>query len=201
MNKRLKELRNTLELSQSSFAEKIGIKQTSYSDIETGRRELTERNLNLICREYNVNKDWLRNGNGNMFNVEFNKTNIQIRTLREYLKLTRADFGERIGMSGDSINNLERGRIVIKDFILKLISQEFNVDENWLRTGEGSMFALELDKNTMLVKQILNDVESPFKSLIFDIMKIYNSLDQTSKIVINNFIEQLKNEQKSKKSE
>ncbi len=201
MNKRLKELRNTLELSQSSFAEKIGIKQTSYSDIETGRRELTERNLNLICREYNVNKDWLRNGNGNMFNVEFNKTNIQIRTLREYLKLTRADFGERIGMSGDSINNLERGRVVIKDFILKLISQEFNVDENWLRTGEGSMFALELDKNTMLVKQILNDVESPFKSLIFDIMKIYNSLDQTSKIVINNFIEQLKNEQKSKKSE
>ena len=136
-----------------------------------------------------------------MFNVEFNKTNIQIRTLREYLKLTRADFGERIGMSGDSINNLERGRVVIKDFILKLISQEFNVDENWLRTGEGSMFALELDKNTMLVKQILNDVESPFKSLIFDIMKIYNSLDQTSKIVINNFIEQLKNEQKSKKSE
>lgn len=128
MNKRLKELRNSLGFSQSAFAEKIGIKQTSYSDIETGRRELTERNLNLICKEFNVN-------------------------------------------------------------------------EKWLRTGEGDMFALELDENTMLVEQILNDVESPFKSLIFDIMKIYNSLDQTSKIVINNFIEQLKNEQNNKKSE
>ena len=116
----------------------------------------------------------------------------------DLLKLSRNDFGERLGLSGDSINNLERGRVVIKDFIIKLISQEFNVDENWLRTGEGSMFTLELDENTILVEQILNDVESPFKSLIFDIMKVYNSLDQTSKIVINNFIEQLKNEQNNK---
>lgn len=131
--------------------------------------------------------------------------NERIREVREYLKLSRNDFGERLGMSGDSINNLERGRVVIKDFIIKLISQEFNVDENWLRTGEGSMFALELDEDTVLVEQLLNEYDNPLfseiKSLVFNIMKVYNQLDPKSKQVIDNFIIKLKEEQNNKKSE
>lgn len=131
--------------------------------------------------------------------------NERIREVREYLKLSRNDFGERLGMSGDSINNLERGRVVIKDFIIKLISQEFNVDENWLRTGEGSMFTLELDEDTVLVEQLLNEYDNPLfseiKSLVFNIMKIYNQLDPKSKQVIDDFIIKLKDEQNNKKSE
>lgn len=134
-----------------------------------------------------------------------NNINERIRELREYLKLSRNDFGERLGMSGDSINNLERGRVVIKDFIIKLISQEFNVDENWLRTGEGSMFTLELDEDTVLVEQLLNEYDNPLfseiKSLVFNIMKIYNQLDPKSKQVIDDFIIKLKDEQNNKKSE
>ena len=131
--------------------------------------------------------------------------NERIREIREYLKLSRNDFGERLGMSGDSINNLERGRVVIKDFIIKLISQEFNVDENWLRTGEGSMFTLELDEDTVLVEQLLNEYDNPLfseiKSLVFNIMKVYNQLDPKSKQVIDDFIIKLKEEQNNKKSE
>lgn len=134
-----------------------------------------------------------------------NNINERIRELREYLKLSRNDFGERLGMSGDSINNLERGRVVIKDFIIKLISQEFNVDENWLRTGEGSMFILELDEDTVLVEQLLNEYDNPLfseiKSLVFNIMKVYNQLDPKSKQVIDDFIIKLKEEQNNKKSE
>ena len=128
--------------------------------------------------------------------------NERIRDVREYLKLSRNDFGERLGLSGDSINNLERGRVVIKDFIIKLISQEFNVDENWLRTGEGSMFTLELDEDTMLVEQLLNEYDNPLfseiKSLVFNIMKVYNQLDPKSQQVIDDFIIKLKNEQNNK---
>ncbi len=131
--------------------------------------------------------------------------NERIREVREYLKLSRNDFGERLGLSGDSINNLERGRVVIKDFIIKLISQEFNVDENWLRTGEGSMFTLELDEDTVLVEQLLNEYDNPLfseiKSLVFNIMKVYNQLDPKSKQVIDDFIIKLKEEQNNKKSE
>lgn len=128
--------------------------------------------------------------------------NERIREIREYLKLSRNDFGERLGLSGDSINNLERGRVVIKDFIIKLISQEFNVDENWLRTGEGSMFTLELDEDTMLVEQLLNEYDNPLfseiKSLVFNIMKVYNQLDPKSQQVIDDFIIKLKDEQNNK---
>lgn len=131
-----------------------------------------------------------------------NNINERIREIREYLKLSRNDFGERLGLSGDSINNLERGRVVIKDFIIKLISQEFNVDENWLRTGEGSMFTLELDEDTMLVEQLLNEYDNPLfseiKSLVFNIMKVYNQLDPKSQQVIDDFIIKLKDEQNNK---
>ena len=81
MNKRLKELRSKLGLSQSAFAEKIGIKQTSYSDIETGRRELTERNLNLICKEFSVDENWLRNGEGSMFTLELDEDAMLVESL------------------------------------------------------------------------------------------------------------------------
>lgn len=134
-----------------------------------------------------------------------NNINERIRELREYLKLSRNDFGERLGLSGDSINNLERGRVVIKDFIIKLISQEFNVDENWLRTGEGSMFTLELDEDTVLVEQLLNEYDNPLfseiKSLVFNIMKVYNQLDPKSQQVIDDFIIKLKNEQNNNKND
>ena len=129
----------------------------------------------------------------------------RIKELRKkHFKMSQETFAERLGVSRSVIKNIELNALARPEQkmpLYKLICTEFNVNEKWLLTGEGDMFSLELDENTILVEQILNDVESPFKSLIFDIMKVYNSLDQTSKIVINNFIEQLKNEQNNKKSE
>ena len=66
--------------------------------------------------------------------------NKRIEEIRKHQKLSRADFGKRIGVSGDVINNLERGRVEAKEHILKLICLEFNINEEWLRTGEGEMF-------------------------------------------------------------
>lgn len=65
--------------------------------------------------------------------------NERIRCLREKLGLSRAAFGQKIGVSGDVINNLERGRVEIKEPIIKLICSEFSVNEDWLRTGIGEM--------------------------------------------------------------
>ena len=66
--------------------------------------------------------------------------NERIRFLREKNKLSRAAFGERIGVSGDVINNLERGRVEVKEHIIKLISAEYGVTEEWLRTGTEPMY-------------------------------------------------------------
>lgn len=76
MNNRFKELRNYLKLTQSDFAEKIGIKGSSYCDIENGKAPITERTIITICSIFNVNRKWLETGKGEMFskylkNIEF----------------------------------------------------------------------------------------------------------------------------------
>ena len=59
---RLKQLRKLLGLTQSEFAESIGIKQSSYSQIEKGIRPLMNRHIKSICLIYDVNEKWLRDG-------------------------------------------------------------------------------------------------------------------------------------------
>ena len=66
--------------------------------------------------------------------------NDRIKEIREDQNLSRVAFGKRLGVSGDVINNLERGRVEPKDPIIKLICSEYSVNEDWLRTGNGSMY-------------------------------------------------------------
>lgn len=67
MGERVKELRKALGLSGEKFGEKIGLKRNSLSQIETGKNNLSEQNILAICREFNVNEEWLRTGTGEMF--------------------------------------------------------------------------------------------------------------------------------------
>lgn len=67
MNTRLKELRTKEKLSQREFGEKIFLSQDQISLLEKGKRKLTERTINDICREFSVNKEWLINGKGDMY--------------------------------------------------------------------------------------------------------------------------------------
>lgn len=67
MNERLRDLRKRLGLNQVEFGEKVGIGGTAISKIEKGDRGLTETLLRSICREFNVNEEWLRYGTGEMF--------------------------------------------------------------------------------------------------------------------------------------
>lgn len=67
MNDKVKELRKHLNLTQKEFGERIGLKPNSISDIENGKNSLTDIVLKSICKEFNVNKDWLKTGKGEMF--------------------------------------------------------------------------------------------------------------------------------------
>ena len=66
MNTRIKAIRKHFKLNQTKFGEKIGLKQRTIADIESGRNSLTQRNFDNICRVFNVNPEWLRNGKGEM---------------------------------------------------------------------------------------------------------------------------------------
>lgn len=67
MNERVKVLRKELNLTLEKFGEQISMKKNSLSQIESGKNNLTERNIMLICETFNVNERWLRTGQGEMF--------------------------------------------------------------------------------------------------------------------------------------
>lgn len=70
-SERLKQLRKVLNIKQGDFAEKISTTQGHISDIENGRKNLSDRTIKLICLEKwngnSVNEEWLRTGTGEMF--------------------------------------------------------------------------------------------------------------------------------------
>lgn len=68
MSNRLRELRNTLKLTQDEFAIKLGVTRGAIAKLEIGDRNLTNQMIKSICREYNVSECWLRTGEGEMFN-------------------------------------------------------------------------------------------------------------------------------------
>lgn len=67
INERIYLLRSTLELSQESFAKKINVTRSAISNYEKGTRNIMDRVISDICREFNVNEEWLRDGKGEMF--------------------------------------------------------------------------------------------------------------------------------------
>lgn len=67
MNERIRTLRKTLGLTMEKFGEHIGVGNTAISKIENGSRGITDQMFKSICREFNVNEEWLRYGTGEMF--------------------------------------------------------------------------------------------------------------------------------------
>lgn len=67
MNERLKNLRKALNLTQQKFANILGVKRNTVGQWECGINAITDQVVISICREFNVNEDWLRNGTGDMF--------------------------------------------------------------------------------------------------------------------------------------
>ena len=67
MKDRIKKLRKDLDLTQQGFADRLHIKRGAIANYELGRNVPVDSVISLICREFNVNEDWLRNGTGEMF--------------------------------------------------------------------------------------------------------------------------------------
>lgn len=69
MNTRIFTLRKSLKLTQKNFGKQIGMTHPMISDMEKGNTPITERTIIAICAKFHVNEEWLRYGNGEMFNI------------------------------------------------------------------------------------------------------------------------------------
>lgn len=98
MNQRIRLLRKSLKLTQSNFARKIGIGATAISKLEKGENTPSDQTILSICREFNVNEQWLRTGEGEMFDTsstfsldeyakQRNMSNLEKDIIKCYLEL------------------------------------------------------------------------------------------------------------------
>ena len=101
MHERVMNLRNHLKMSQEEFGKKIGLTRFTISNLESGKRNITERVIADICREYRVNESWLRTGEGEMFREDdasilselirkYDLDDLDRRIVESYLKLPPA---------------------------------------------------------------------------------------------------------------
>lgn len=99
INERVKLVRNALKLTQKEFGQRVTLAQTYLSQIEKGDRDVTEKILKIICSEFSVQEEWLRNGVGEMFvendstiisnlSIQYNLDSIDVKIIESYLNLS-----------------------------------------------------------------------------------------------------------------
>lgn len=112
MKDRIKKIRRELDLTQQEFADRIGVKRNSLANYETGRNTPIDAIAMSICREFNVNEEWLRNGTGEMF-TKLDLENQLMRWAGNVLKDESDSFRRRfvnmmMGLTEDEWELLER---------------------------------------------------------------------------------------------
>lgn len=73
-----------------------------------------------------------------------------IKALRNELGLSQTEFGAKLGVSRDVINNIENDRVPLKPALSKLICSQFGVSEAWLETGDGERYPEKDDMTTLM---------------------------------------------------
>lgn len=96
----------------------------------------------------------------------------RIKEVRKSLGLTLEKFGEKIGVTKVAISNLENGHRNLTEQMAKSVCREYNVNETWLRTGEGEMF-LPVNRKTKIEKltnQLLSEESDSFKNRLVSVL-------------------------------
>ena len=111
MKNRIKLLRKDLKLTQKEFGDAIKVSNSNISNIENGSVNLTDRNIYEICSKFNVNKDWLKHGIGDVY-IDLNKEDDIKNIINEFIDDNNA-------VKKDILNSLLK---VHDENTLKLIS-------------------------------------------------------------------------------
>lgn len=110
----------------------------------------------------------------------------RFRTIRTKENLTQEQFGKKLGVSRSVIKNIEYGKVELKESLLKLVCNEFSINELWLRNGTGDMY---IDEGlTKALASAMNDDDPTLKQLI----ELYTSLNDEYKAMAVDIIKQLK---------
>jgi transcriptional regulator with XRE-family HTH domain len=107
-------------------------------------------------------------------------TGERIRLLRKTLGLTQGKFAERVNISNSYMCDLEVMAKKCNDRIIRLISREYNVDEHWLRSGEGNMYNEDAEANLAQMNSYFKSLSPEFQKSALGILNLLADLDKAN---------------------
>lgn len=116
--------------------------------------------------------------------------NERLKKLRKELDMTQQEFADKLGTARNNIAGYETGKRNPSNAVISLICREFNVNEKWLRTGEGEMF-IELsrsDEIAQFVGQLMTEEDDSFKKRLVSGLA---ALDDNGWKVLENFLDSI----------
>jgi transcriptional regulator with XRE-family HTH domain len=115
--------------------------------------------------------------------------NSRVKLLRKELHMSQETFGMRLGVTGAGISKIESGQRNLTEQMLILICREFDINEKWLRYGEGEIFRKKLSSG---MEQLVDSyrLDELDKKIIYE----YVTLDEKKRKVIKEYIMKIANE-------
>ena len=116
--------------------------------------------------------------------------NERLKKLRKELDMTQQEFADKLGTARNNIAGYETGKRNPSNAVISLICREFNINEKWLRTGEGEMF-IELsrsDEIAQFVGQLMTEEDDSFKTRLVSGLA---ALDDNGWKVLENFLDSI----------
>lgn len=138
-NDRVKELRKTLGLTLEEFGTRVGVTRMSISKIETGKNSLTTQMCTAICREFNVNEKWLREGSGEIFKSDLNDE-LDILADKHHLSKTEKALVKNF------VNLKDNERKFLLDFFMKIADEAMKEDSTLSAERINEMTAEHIQK-------------------------------------------------------
>jgi len=114
----------------------------------------------------------------------------RIKELRTEFHITQKQLADRIGIKQGSLSDVERERVQATDRVIKAISREYRINENWLRTGEGEMINESAVSFEELVMSMVADLDELDKKIITEYIKLPPAQKKTIKALIKSMVEE-----------
>jgi len=99
--------------------------------------------------------------------IKYNKINQRVKELRKALDMTQVSFSQVIALSSGYLAGIETEKRRVNNRLIKLICSSFKVNEAWLRSGDGDMFAEEDDEQYIKLVGLFKELNSQYRDYIF----------------------------------
>lgn len=103
MKDRIKIIRKKENLSQEAFAKKIAVSRSAICKMESGENSPSDQTIELICRIFSVNENWLRSGNGEAYKKRTRNQELQ-EFSNEIMESVDSSFKKRFMLALSKLN-------------------------------------------------------------------------------------------------